>query len=604
MNKLLQYLLFSSFFLCACQGKKKTPEKNPVHAPAAYTPVFNEEQILENLYQLFPDSSAGNLRDSVLSEYYRKEPHPLLWSHHPAQNPRVTALLEAFEKSPLQGIPPGELGLDSLKKQLHQLYQPCSPQETARLLAGFEHHMSQSYLLYISGMQFGFIRPGSILNNLENDENPADGSLLKRADGTIRKKILYDIPLHTSNRESLQNALRRAYRDLPSFLDGIRPAHPLYARLQAAYSQLYNLQDTAFTPIPEIGDTLLGLHRQHPIFPLVARRLILTGELSPTSSPDSVYASLTPALLAAVNRFRQENGLTPDSQVGNRTIRLLNRPVSYYKNCLRINMERLRWKPVPEKNGRYVTVNVAACLLRAVDLTADILLEMKVCCGTPHNKTPLLASQVQYLELNPYWHVPQSIVRKEIIPSYRRDTTYFTRRRMKIYDREGNQVDPRSLLDPPSGISPAYHVRQENKGGNSLGRIIFRFPNTFSVYLHDTPSKRAFLRDNRAISHGCVRVEQPLDFAFFLLGKKDDVTADRIRNAAGLPARTPEGKKVVNQAGYKELKYHYLKRTVPIFLDYYTVYLSKEGKLVYCEDIYRYDARLLKALDMINRQQR
>ena len=127
------------------------------------------------------------------------------------------------------------------------------------------------------------------------------------------------------------------------------------------------------------------------------------------------------------------------------------------------------------------------------------------------------------MELNPYWNVPQSIIRKEIIPTYRRDTTYFTRNRMKVYDKNGLQVNPHQVnWAKYAGKGVPYTVKQDNKTGNSLGRIIFRFPNPHSVYLHDTPSRWAFTRNNRAVSHGCVRLQKALDFAFFLLKEPDE----------------------------------------------------------------------------------
>lgn len=296
------------------------------------------------------------------------------------------------------------------------------------------------------------------------------------------------------------------------------------------------------------------------------------------------------------NRLQQElarlDTLRSDS-CGNRTL-------EECKSCIRLNMERLRWQPRQAKGHKYITVNVAAFMLQAIDESNDSVLEMRICCGSKRNKTPLLTSTVNLIELNPYWNVPQSIIRKEIIPSYKRDTSYFTRNRMRIYNKEGKQLNPHDIKWSKYRANVPFEVRQDNKEGNSLGRVIFRFPNAFAVYLHDTPSRWAFMRKNRAVSHGCVRVEKALDLSFFLLDEREDVLMDRIRVAVDKPAETEEGKKYINRSNYKEMKYHTLKQTIPVFLDYYTVYLSKDGTLSYCDDIYRYDPPLLRALDSIN----
>lgn len=270
----------------------------------------------------------------------------------------------------------------------------------------------------------------------------------------------------------------------------------------------------------------------------------------------------------------------------------------YYRNRLLANMERARWQYMLDKGKKYVFVNTAAFMLQAVNEESDSILEMRICVGSIKNKTPLLSSKIYYMELNPYWNVPQNIIRKEIIPTFRRDTTYFTRNRMKVYDKNGVQVDPHSIKwSKYINKGVPYTVKQDNKEGNSLGRIIFRFPNPHSVYLHDTPSRWAFTRKNRAVSHGCVRLEKALDFAFFLLKEPDELLEDRIRIAMDIKPVSEEGKKLPISVAYRELKHYSLEQYIPLFIDYQTVYLSADNKLTYCEDIYNYDSSLLEAMN-------
>lgn len=274
----------------------------------------------------------------------------------------------------------------------------------------------------------------------------------------------------------------------------------------------------------------------------------------------------------------------------------------YYRDRLLVNMERARWQYVLDKGKKYVVANVAAFMLQAINEETDSILEMRICVGSVKNKTPLLSSRIYYMELNPYWNVPQSIIRKEIIPTYRRDTTYFTRNRMKVYDNKtGLQVDPHSIKWAKyAGKGVPYTVKQDNKAGNSLGRIIFRFPNPHSVYLHDTPSRWAFTRKNRAVSHGCIRLQKALDFSFFLLNKQDSLLEDRIRIAMDIKPVSEEGKKLSVSEAYRELKHYSLEKYIPLFIDYQTVYLSADDKLNYCEDIYKYDPSILKAMSNLN----
>lgn len=272
----------------------------------------------------------------------------------------------------------------------------------------------------------------------------------------------------------------------------------------------------------------------------------------------------------------------------------------YYRNRLLVNLERVRWQYALEKGNKYVIVNTAAFMLQAVNEATDSIVEMRVCTGRVKNKTPLLSSRIYYMELNPFWNVPQNIIRKEIIPTYRRDTTYFTRNRMKVYDKDGQQVDPHSVKwSKYTDRGVPYTVKQDNKTGNSLGRIIFRFPNSHDVYLHDTPSRSPFRRANRAVSHGCVRLERALDFAFFLLKEPDELLEDRIRVAMDIKPVSEEGKKLPRSVAYRELKHYSLKEYIPLYIDYQTVYLSADEKLSYCEDIYEYDSSLLEAMDSL-----
>ena len=267
----------------------------------------------------------------------------------------------------------------------------------------------------------------------------------------------------------------------------------------------------------------------------------------------------------------------------------------------RINMERSRWRYKRPDGGRYVWVNLAGYELTAVDTKQDTSFTMRICGGGQKHKSPLLTSEISYMELNPYWVIPQSIVRKEIVPSHVGDSAYFARNNYHAINKETKEeVDP-TLLTEQQLRSARYTLRQEKGEGNSLGRLIFRFPNRFSVYLHDTNNRGAFWRENRGVSHGCIRLERPLDLAIFLMGNgADEFTIDRIRISIDLPPLTARGKR------YKEthpdatpMGYYKFPESTPLWIDYYTLYPDARGTLQEHPDTYHYDTEIEKYLNRL-----
>ncbi len=267
----------------------------------------------------------------------------------------------------------------------------------------------------------------------------------------------------------------------------------------------------------------------------------------------------------------------------------------------RVNMERARWSYAHPDTGKYVWVNVADFMLTVVDTKRDTSLTMRVCAGNMSHKTPLLKSEIKWMELNPYWVIPHTIVRKEIMPRHVGDSAYYARNRYVAINKETKeQCDP-SLLSAEDLRSARYTLRQENGAGNSLGRIIFRFPNRFSVYLHDTNNRSAFNREVRAVSHGCVRLERPLDLAIFLLDNPSLTEIDRIRVAIDKEPLTVAGRSYRQQMAGKRktMRTIHLPTPVPVWLEYWTLCPDTQGQLQTHPDNYGYDNVIEKALDRL-----
>lgn len=278
-------------------------------------------------------------------------------------------------------------------------------------------------------------------------------------------------------------------------------------------------------------------------------------------------------------------------------------PLSKGDDRLRLmaNMERLRHRTPDRRSsaGRRVIVNVASQQLYAFG--PDTTFIMRVVCGTRKTKTPLLSSAISYLQVNPEWTIPTSIVKKEV-SHHAGDSAYFARNRYKITNKaDGGFVEPRTITRQQL-MSGKYRVAQESGPGNSLGRLIFRFPNDFSVYLHDTSNPSAFQRDVRLLSHGCVRVQRPYDLALFLMDTSDEWLIDRLRMSIDLHPLTNRGKAYEKDHADDKRPWHLIRSYsftphVPVHIIYYTLYQHPQtGELIVADDVYGYDKAINSAL--------
>ena len=256
------------------------------------------------------------------------------------------------------------------------------------------------------------------------------------------------------------------------------------------------------------------------------------------------------------------------------------------RNKIICNMERCRWRQYdnPWQHEKYVVVNIPSFHLMAID--HQDTLSMRIGCGANKTKTPILNSHIKRMELNPQWFVPRSIVIHDMMHRVGNHAYFHSR---NYYVREvatGKEVDlnrvTRSML-----LSGAYGIAQRGGKGNALGRIIFRFDNNFSVFLHDTNSKGVFGREDRGVSHGCVRIEKPYDFAVFLLADKNKKLKEKIYYS--MTADSLANKKLV----VSNVK---VNPQVPLFITYYTLYPFAGGRIAEYSDVYGFDAVIFNML--------
>lgn len=364
--------------------------------------------------------------------------------------------------------------------------------------------------------------------------------------------------------------------------DEARPAMPSYRALRAAFVSMD--RDTSPRPAVPPGPTLRPGMSDERVGRMVAI-LRQDGFMLPTA--DAVFISdpliYDETMELAVRRFQASRGLRVDGIIGPQTIREMNILPAQRVQQVKINLERLRW--INGLRSDYLLlINIAAGDLQL--LRGDELVwQARVQVGTPGRPTPPLVSYINRVTLNPSWTVPPTILREDLLPLIHRDRQYLEERNMQILDAEGNPLDPQRVdWQNPGGII----LRQPPGEGNPLGQIVFRLPNPFSIYLHDTPSQHLFQLANRSVSSGCVRVEAATDLAFLLF--------------SGLGAA--ERRRVVDRLASGQTQEVPLANGPRVILAYWTAYGDAEGRPAFVPDGYARDQALKDAMTVVHTQLR
>lgn len=359
--------------------------------------------------------------------------------------------------------------------------------------------------------------------------------------------------------------------DLPATFAAARPREPRYLALRQAYAQLHQ-QPLADWPRIDAGP-LLRLGARDRRMPQLVQRLAAEGYLPPPDAAALADLQFSPPRVAALQAFQQRHGLQPDGLLGPASLAELNVSPRTRRDQLRINLERWRWL------ARLMEPSMLLVDLTGGQLTAyregQSVWQTRVIVGRPMRPTPLLKSALNRLTLHPSWTVPPTILRQDKLPEIRRDPGFLAEHQLQVYDRDGNPLDPQQVnWHNPGPIL----LRQPPGPLNPLGQLALRFPNPFSVYLHDTPNPELFAKAPRIFSSGCVRVEQVQDLLPLLLDPAEERLV-RERLASG------------QSSEYR------LSRPLPILFGYWTAEADTSGRPLYRPDIYGHDARLLAALE-------
>jgi murein L,D-transpeptidase YcbB/YkuD len=303
---------------------------------------------------------------------------------------------------------------------------------------------------------------------------------------------------------------------------------------------------------------------------ILANRLAATGDYTGPHPGQGQSAVYSPALQEAVERFQRRHGLADDGVIGAGLVAELNVPIAKRIRQLELNLERWRWLP-RSLGERYILVNVPEYHLEVRE-GAQVPLSMRVVVGKRDTPTPIFDDEMTHVVFSPYWNVPPDIAQGETLPEMLKDPGFLTRMNMEIVDSSGKTVDA-SALDVETLAN--YRFRQRPGAENALGLVKFVFPNQHNVYLHDTPTDSLFARPSRSFSHGCVRLEQPLALAQYVLRDQSEWTKERIEQA-------------MQSGDERTVK---LRRSLPVYLVYWTARVTGDGVVQFRNDVYGIDAQ-------------
>ncbi len=378
--------------------------------------------------------------------------------------------------------------------------------------------------------------------------------------------------------ETVRQAL--AAPDLANHLAGLPPSHKYYRNLRQMLRQFREIAEkVSWEPI-DGGRNLRQGDRDERIRQ-IRNRLTALGEDVPTIEDETLFDR---HLTRVIINFQAEYGLENDGIIGKNTLAVLNMTPREKLNTIILNMARWRWHQ-HEMGRRYILVNIANYDLKAVDEGHEIL-NMGVIVGQFQHQTPVFSDRIKYIDFNPFWNIPQSIARNEELPELRKDPNYLVDRHVRLlsgWTEDAVEIDSTTI--DWNTVSPRqmnrYKLRQDPGPWNALGSVKFVFPNSYDVYLHDTPTQDLFGRSKRTFSHGCIRVSKPLVLAEFILEEqKEEWTMARIHETIASANR-----EIVS-----------LSTPLPVHITYQTAWVDNQRKIRFNNDNYDRDKILAKIL--------
>ncbi len=479
-------------------------------------------------------------RKRVILKMYQENGFKALWTQI-----SILSLADALSVINKDGLNPADYQFDKIRPLLTDPSQiPQSPQEAAVV----DILLTESYLRALYNLNYGKVDP----DLLDADHNYTQ----ERKDEQLTSQYLSWIK---------QGRIDAAF-------DWARPNSHRYSLLKSALSRYLKIKEKGGWPTIPAGKTIEPGKEDERIL-MLRFRLAAEGDLPYAPGPQ-VYDEV---LQHGVKMFQERHHLKADGVIGPATLKVMNIPVERRIQQIRANLDRERWY-YPRDVDEYLLVDVAD--YKVYWMKQDkIYWQSLVQVGKSYTTTPIFRDQIEHIDFNPTWSIPQSIKRLNILPSLQADSSYLQKKGYDLLDDYGNKVDPRSI-DWDEVNEMNYTVRQPPGWGNALGKVKFMFPNKHSVFLHDTNQRNYFAKTKRTTSHGCIRLKNPFDFAEMLLRNKEGWDRGRIDNLSA-SNRTTTVK---------------LDKPLPILIEYSTITVTGD-KVIFREDIYNRDRKHIARLD-------
>ncbi|HXC03614.1 MAG TPA: L,D-transpeptidase family protein [Bacteroidia bacterium] len=549
MVKSYLFVLLFTFALGTCRMcHHETPQTDLVEQPEQMDE--HVEKQIQN--QLFPSdlSKAFLIRGRTirctpqLRKLYDKPHAAGFWTHFGKLNQRADTFLALLRQARTYGLYPATYQVKLIDSLLSTAHDSKTNKFNAVNLAQSDLLLSDAFLTFAVHLHCGRLSKDTILPEFRISQ--------------------FNLNLDSLFLLTLEKGTFRAC------FDSLEPKQEQYKLLKKELSNYrHRWESKPWDSLPLLEKDTAGFYRA------LKKMLVQTGDYDSTAKGnDSVKLS------KGLKVFQKRNFLDDDGKVGKNTMRVLKLSTEQRIRQIEMNMERWRLEPA-KLPKRYVVINIPQFDLKVMD-EDTVYMESKVVVGLPEKPTPLLESAIQYIMLYPYWNVPVSIATKEILPVLKRDTSYLRKKNFDVLDWHGQIVDPKTInWKQYTEKHLPYRFRQREGEDNSLGIMKFNFNNKFGVYLHDTNSKRYFKKDVRALSHGCMRIENYMELAKYLLIPDsvkypyDSLLTDILK----------EQQKQIN-----------LRKQIPIYTKYFTAIVDEDKGLLLFTDIYRKDEQMEKVL--------
>lgn len=548
----------ASCILLSCK-EKKTPEQKVI----VEVPEKMDDKV-KGLIENFIDYSAsknGKLDDStvlyqlpLLANLYKQKSYSPQWSSSKNWLKQGDSLLLFIEEAKLYGLFPTDYHSHQLRAIRNAFAGDAFKDKESKDAAAW----ARADLMLSDALI-------SIFHDIKLGRLPNDSI-------TLRKDTVLTEEFVSSKFNAAASGL-----SLDIIISTMEPKHDGYRQLKTA---IKNFLDSAnFNPITSIA---FPNKNRDELKAAVIKRLFETGYIdSLNTQTDSVQ------LAVILKRYQKNNKLTVDGKIGGQTVRMLNLSDAEKFNRIAITMDRYKMLPdsLPQK---YIWVNIPSYHLRLISNDTLILMS-KVVVGKPITRTPVLTSSVSEIITYPQWTIPESIIEKEILPGMKRDTGYLRKKGYMLLNSKNEEVSPDSVNWSKYKKTIPYKVIQGSGDDNALGVLKFNFPNKYSVYLHDTNQRSFFAQDTRALSHGCVRVQEWEKMAYYIMNNQLD---------SNIKKRKPNEITLDSMTHWLTIKEKHsipLRKKLPVYIRYFTCE-ANDGRINFFEDIYDEDRKMSELL--------